>query len=219
MWYADDQVRGRLLREPDLTLDKAIDVCRANELSQSQLKSLHEEVEIPVHEVSKQKQHDKKKDRSATSQSVKMRNLGDCTRCGYKHEPRKCSACAQVCKLCHRKNHYAKMCNSRRHSDNHKMQAKAETDDQESFIGSIQAENHDCTVSQVNMVVAKKEKWHEQLIVKKKILKFRLDTGADCNVISMKELRKLRLEKKVGKSCSKLVAYAGQRIPAKGKSC
>lgn len=26
----DDQVRGRLLREPDLTLNKAIDICRAS---------------------------------------------------------------------------------------------------------------------------------------------------------------------------------------------
>lgn len=51
----DDQVRGCLLREPDLMLNKAIDICRASELSQSQLKSLHEEVEIPVHKVTKQK--------------------------------------------------------------------------------------------------------------------------------------------------------------------
>ena len=35
-----DQVRGRLLREPDLSLQKAIDICRASEVSQNQLKSL-----------------------------------------------------------------------------------------------------------------------------------------------------------------------------------
>lgn len=69
----DDQVRG-LLREPDLTLNKAIDICRASELTQTQLKSLHEDVEIPVHKVTKQKYHDKKKDNVATSQSTKMKN-------------------------------------------------------------------------------------------------------------------------------------------------
>lgn len=107
----DDQVRGCLLREPDLTLNKAIDICRASKLSRSQLKSLHEEVEIPVHKVTKQKQHDKKKNSGATSQIIKIRNQENCTRCGYRHEPRKCP----VCKAYHRKNHHAKMCNSQTH--------------------------------------------------------------------------------------------------------
>lgn len=70
-----DQVRGRLLREPDLTLNKAIDICRASELSQSQLKSLHEEFEIPVHKVTKQKQHDKKKCHIAEYKDEKSRKL------------------------------------------------------------------------------------------------------------------------------------------------
>ena len=42
----DDSVRRRLLREADLTLEKAIDVCRANEITSSQVKMLNEEVEV-----------------------------------------------------------------------------------------------------------------------------------------------------------------------------
>ena len=34
-----DKTRSRLLREPDLTLQKAIDICRANETTSSQMKS------------------------------------------------------------------------------------------------------------------------------------------------------------------------------------
>lgn len=145
-------------------------------------------------------------DNGATSQSTKMRSQGNCTRFGCKHEPRKCHAYRQVCKVFHRKN-YAKMCNSRRHTDIHKVQQinKSEADE-EFFIGSIQAEKHDHPVTHINTVDAKKEKWHENLIVNSKVLKVRLDTGADCNV-SMSDLRKLRLEKRLSKS--KLVAYAG----------
>ncbi|RVE62485.1 hypothetical protein OJAV_G00157530 [Oryzias javanicus] len=111
------------------------------------------------------------------------------------------------------------MCTSRRQPDNHKVQQinKAEATDQEFFIGSIQTENHEQPVSQINAVEAKKEKWHESLIINKKVLKVRLDTGADCNVISMGDLRKLRLDKKVSRSYSKLVAYSGQQIQTKGK--
>lgn len=140
-----------------LTLNKAIDICRASELTQTQLQSLHEEVEISVHKVTKQKHRD-------TSQSTKVKNQGNCTRCGYRHEPRKCPAYGQVCKACHRKNHCAKMCNSRRHTDNRKVQQinKAEADDEEFFIGSIQAEKHDHPVSQINT-----GEWEERKVARK----------------------------------------------------
>lgn len=42
----NDQVRGRLLRKADLTLDKTIDMCRASEITTSQDKALTEKVEI-----------------------------------------------------------------------------------------------------------------------------------------------------------------------------
>lgn len=47
-------------------------------------------------------------------------------------------------------------CVIHKHTDNHKVQQikKAEADDQEFFIGSIQAEKHDHPVSQINTVDA-----------------------------------------------------------------
>lgn len=41
-----DQVRGRLLREADLTLEKAIDICCANEITSSQVRALTEERDV-----------------------------------------------------------------------------------------------------------------------------------------------------------------------------
>ena len=41
------KVRERLLREPELTLKKAIDMCQAEELSKEQLKFFDNNVEIP----------------------------------------------------------------------------------------------------------------------------------------------------------------------------
>lgn len=35
----DDTVRARLLREADLTLAKAVDICRANKITSSQVKA------------------------------------------------------------------------------------------------------------------------------------------------------------------------------------
>ena len=36
----DDRTRSRLLREPDLSLQKALDICRANEATTTQMKLL-----------------------------------------------------------------------------------------------------------------------------------------------------------------------------------
>ncbi len=42
----DNNVRARLLHEADLTLEKAIDTCRANEITSNQMKMLVEEVDV-----------------------------------------------------------------------------------------------------------------------------------------------------------------------------
>lgn len=43
---SEDQTRARLLRETDLTLKRAIDICRANEITSNQVKALKEEIEV-----------------------------------------------------------------------------------------------------------------------------------------------------------------------------
>lgn len=102
----DDQVRARLLREADLTLVKALDVCRAIERTSTQMKVLQEEVEV-------QKIRTAKTNRrcgSMNENSVSKEKKFNCDRCGYKHVQRKCPAYGQTCKECEKKNHFAKMC-------------------------------------------------------------------------------------------------------------
>lgn len=166
----NDQLRGRLLREPELSLAKTIDICRASELSQSQLKTLHGEVEVPVNKVHKQKKQWKKKD--FTAQSEKEKSQGDCTRCGHKHEPRRCPAYVQVCKVCHKRNHYARRCNTRTQTGNRQVHeiANSGTENEEMFLGTIEVKRQEMYNAQVNSVDTEKEKWTEKLIANKKVL-------------------------------------------------
>lgn len=99
----DDQVRGRLLREADRTPEKAIDICRASEITTSQVKAPTEEVEINRVRTDRQKG----KLKANTEQ-----NESSCSRCGFKHGTKKCPAIGQTCKACNKKNHFAKMCRS-----------------------------------------------------------------------------------------------------------
>ena len=112
-----DEVRARLLRDPDLTLVKAIDACRMAETSQTQLKGLTEEKRIdfvqmignfkprqtPAKNGAAQQPH-RQQARKDPSQSCK------CQRCGYTHEKKKCPAFGKKCRNCSKLNHFAKMC-------------------------------------------------------------------------------------------------------------
>ena len=68
----DKKVQERMLRNSNLSLKDAIDLCRAAELSQSQLADIRKQEEIGLHEMRKEK-------------------AGDCTVCGESGH------CAQEC--------------------------------------------------------------------------------------------------------------------------
>lgn len=137
----DDQVRARLLREADLSLARAIDVCRASEITSTQMKALHEEVE--VHKLSITKPY-KKGDSSTKDSTMNSVKKFDCDRCGYKHEQNKCPAFGQICRKCEKKNHFAKKCRANIKPKNKKMhtlEQKQDSDDNEAeelFVGTIE---------------------------------------------------------------------------------
>ena len=108
---ADNNVRERLLRVSDLTLNKALEIARAVEATQSQLKQMQN-----VHEVNavgkkkgkffRKKQEEKKKSANGSTQQI------DCKFCGRKYVPdrSKCPAYGQQCNKCGKSNRFAAKC-------------------------------------------------------------------------------------------------------------
>ncbi|CAC5413785.1 unnamed protein product [Mytilus coruscus] len=90
-----DNVRERLLRIPDLTLAKSIDICRISEVSKQQLKSITED-EKTVHAMRKDyKSGHKPKVKHQYKDARKDNPKGqkyDCKKCGMQHLPRSCPA-------------------------------------------------------------------------------------------------------------------------------
>lgn len=131
----NDSVRARLLREPDLSLDKAVDICRANEATQSHMKALHEETEVSVNKLGRVKLTRTPKD--------SVLDKSDCNKCGYKHEPRKCPAFGQTCKVCNKKNHFGRMCQTKKPKESYrKMERsvnKIDREESEMFIGALES--------------------------------------------------------------------------------
>ena len=95
-----DTVCSRLQQETNLTRQKATDICRAAETSTQQMKAIQGlsaegNVDIVKRKMVKNKPNKAVEYIPLTSQK--------CRKCGYKHEPPKCSAFGKFCKNCKRK--------------------------------------------------------------------------------------------------------------------
>ena len=98
----DSRLQERLLREPDLSLTKALQFCRAAETTAEQIKVIRAEDTATIHAVKFTKEYKKE-------QSLE-KNV--CAKCGNSHPPRQCPAFRKVCFKCNKENHFERMCRS-----------------------------------------------------------------------------------------------------------
>ena len=120
---ADMRVKERLLRESELTLDKALDICHAAEASKVQLNVLVTE-NPQSHDVNflrknksvnigkSYRQGIKPQEGSpvAHKQHTQFHQSSNCGCCGSQHQQRKCPEYGVICSKCKGKNHFAKVC-------------------------------------------------------------------------------------------------------------
>jgi len=98
----DDGTRSRLLREPNLSLAKALDICRANEAISTQMKHLATAT-FPKESAESEEvcAIDKSKQRNKTQTDSRRQQ---CTRCGNRHTHQQlCPATGLDCHKCGRK--------------------------------------------------------------------------------------------------------------------
>jgi hypothetical protein len=106
----DTSLRERLWMDRNITLDQAIDKCKAKELSQQQLRNIEESHD----EVKKFQKRTQDKNNSKNFREPNSKRQGrEWKYCGYTHEPGKCPAKGVICKKCSKKDHYARVCYSK----------------------------------------------------------------------------------------------------------
>ena len=114
------EVRKRLLCVKALTLNTALDIIRAAEITKDQLKKIDGEVETPVNAL---KSEGKKSD---DKQGVDVVN--QCNYCGTTHNVRQCPAHGKKSNKCNMKNHFAEVCiTATSKARNQESQSKKET--------------------------------------------------------------------------------------------
>jgi len=178
--HRDKLVRDKLLLDPKMTLDKAIDICLDAEASK--IRQSHMDSSRTINTVAPASFQSMPKQRYDPARA--RQSLLECKFCGRQHEPRQCPAYGKICKKCGKKNHFANVCRS---SPSKRMNEIAAQNSSEVLANSDEFFRIGSLVSSDNS----KSKVTEHLMVQdndsvKYKIAFTLDTGAEVNVLPKK---------------------------------
>ncbi|UYV79253.1 hypothetical protein LAZ67_17001787 [Cordylochernes scorpioides] len=176
----DRALSERMQLDTDLTLVKATLMAKQLESVKEQQSSLYQQ--DSVDQIKKMPNHIKETKRHEPKiRQFKSNQLGGsshgCTRCGNSnnHAWKNCPAMNSYCSKCKKKGHYAKVCRS---------EAINEIKSAIAFLGSVEDNS---------------KKWIVPIKVNNKQINFKIDTGADVNVLPLQyyyqSFQRIKLEK------------------------
>lgn len=199
------KTRERLLRVPDLTLQKALDVVRSAEATDMQMKELDDS---SVHGIGREK--NKSTDKKTPSDNEQKRPPSkkfNCGNCGTRHGARECPAYGKTCNYCQRRNHFQSVCRSRKKV--HELgveQQEGNVPDSTLFVGAVTTE-----------VQIQNEECYVMLPVKGHITKLKIDTGSQVNIMPFKDLKKIVGSNPQINACThNLVSYSEDKLTVLG---
>ncbi|KAK7933832.1 hypothetical protein WMY93_004728 [Mugilogobius chulae] len=209
---SDESVRRRLLREKDLTLTSAIDICRAAEMTDIKLKLMTQDRPLEsVHATNRRQQRPlQRTDRSQDTQRVVKDNA--CKYCGGAHQRGRdaCPAFGKACRRCGTQNHFAKVCMKKARPDQRVNIADELTGEDED------ADNQIYSVETIGAVNGQGKKWFATLKINGNLQRCQLDSGATCNVMSIKDKRRLAPSIPLLPSKARLLLYSGESLNSIG---
>nr|XP_061820643.1 uncharacterized protein K02A2.6-like [Nerophis lumbriciformis] len=212
----DKKVRERLLRETELSLENAIKICHAAELSQMHVKTFGEMASTAAISVGGDNVYVVSRGWKSQPAQQKSDVMYQCKRCGSQHKPKQCPAFGKQCSKCYGKNHFAKQCFAKGKPCAKKEKSVNVVEDTDLgetfFVGLVNSENK--TEEVVNAV--EKDKWIAPLQINGTRVNMKLDTGAKANLINMSDIKELREKPKIHRTTVALKDYNGRSIDSLG---
>lgn len=128
-----------------------------------------------------------------------------CSRCGSRHLPRQCPAYGKPCNNCAMQNHFAIVCRQPKQTANkHRQVSTIESIESNiAYIGSLTTGNNFDFI--------------QQIIVNNHPINFKLDTGAQVNVLSTSILNDLCDSPLLKSSTISVCTYSGESLPVVGE--
>ncbi|XP_064476830.1 uncharacterized protein K02A2.6-like [Ornithodoros turicata] len=180
------KLRQRLLRETDLSMDKAVTMCRASEIET--LRSLtFEEKEKGVDKVNATRNwtREQHSDRGADRR---------CGNCNFVHRHGTCPAFGKICRRCQKYNHFASCC---RAAVNDISAAPVEDSIEEFSVLEIGS----CTSQGPNWIISAHVSGHP--------ISFKVDTGAQANLLPRSWVQRNVPRAEVRHTSARLRSYSG----------
>lgn len=199
----DQRVKERLLHEQDLTLAKAITICRAAEVTREQIKQFATAEGKPasssIHAVSKHKRDDAN---------------NTCRNCGQSHKVGACKARSVSCRACGKLGHYERCCittgrqprsqRSNSSSRSQSMSRKPRSIQELTEVPSNQTVYIDSIA--VNSVTSDKS-WSKMLVINGTPVNCKLDSGAEANCMPYSMFTRLKYLSNIRQTPEQLSGY------------
>ena len=208
----DEKIQRKLLQEPGLTFEKALEIAVAMETTNKNLKELKNPVgpgEEKVNKVfaSKTKGQGSGKPDQRKYTSKKGPEGKRCFRCGANHDPNACKYKEETCFNCQKKGHIKTVCRSKKAPACNLIQ---DNDDDESDVLPMYSAYH--------IVNAKEPPVEVSVEINSKPLQFEVDTGCPVTLISEETLSNVYEGKvpQLKKSVLRLKSYTGQQLKTLG---
>ncbi|XP_077974282.1 uncharacterized protein LOC144429911 isoform X1 [Styela clava] len=198
---SNNSVKERLLRGKDPTITKALEIARTIETSKKQIDAMKNTSNACDTNMFKKEENSDinnlQKSRDTKKQTQKSRSYEKrtCQYCGRFHAPRSCPAFGKRCNYCKKIGHFESVCRLKsrrpgRNKDVCTLQRHAKTNNADN------SEDRTPTLYCLNDVnsLNNKDSWHVDVKILDKSVNFKIDTGADCNVISEKIFDELKVK-------------------------
>ncbi|CAC5410620.1 unnamed protein product [Mytilus coruscus] len=180
------RVKERLLREDGLTLDKAVGICRADEEPRKQMKTLNEEEQ--VHALRRKTQNQR------TNRNEGYAKKGPSRRDHEKRESNSSFNCGKCGTLPERRNCPA-----------YDEYSSCESDGENYFVGAVNRKTE-----------IKENACFSSFKLQGKTVQFKIDTGAQVNILPLSIYKKLS-NVKLSKTSTSLTSYSGDKLKVVGK--
>jgi hypothetical protein len=196
MGCSDSSLKERLLRENNISLGKALDVAHAVEATKRQI------VEMNSDSI------------NVIQKNVHQGNEKRCSRCGRYHKTfSQCPAQGKQCFRCKAFGHFANLCKASNINKVHEIS--------ERNIGGEDTNSSSVSWLSINVVsdsIKTDTKWNIVTQIQDTKVSFKIDSGADVNVIPVSLFHCINKNNafKLSKTQRKLRAYMNGEIPVKG---
>ncbi|GFS10371.1 Pol polyprotein [Elysia marginata] len=204
---ADAKLQEKLLdRGEGLTLAKALELGQLHHESKNQLRMLREEVRVDQMKTNSQRSAQR------LSQPVNHnpQTTRKCGRCGRSDSHKFCPAASSVCAFCKRKGHWQAVCRNRTGTVN---QVHEESDDLAvETCADLEEVLHIYTLDSRS-----DDRWTATLNANDSALRFRIDTGAKCNVMQKSNFDKIKSQEPIETSKTVLKTYSNHLLKPIGQ--